>query len=182
MNPIVSTVIAKYFYSFLPIYSVKKRYRTSIIEPNVIFKGDLNNLHLGKNVIFQSGTVLHLGGMNWCKDDGKIEIGDNSVISPNCIIYGCGPGGVRIGKNFDCGPTVGIFSSRTDYYLGANNHIFAPVFIGDNVIIYANSVISPGVTIEDGAVIAAGSVVTKDVPANSLVGGSPAKIIKSQIR
>lgn len=182
MNHLVNTLIPKYFYRFLKIYWLNNKYKSCTIEPYVIIKGDLNNLFLGENVIFQSGTVLHLGGMKWCKNEGKIEIGDNSVISPNCIIYGCGPGGVRIGKNFDCGPTVGIFSSRTDYYLGANNHLFSPVVIGDNVIIYANSVISPGVTIQDGAVIAAGSVVTKDVPRNSLVGGSPAKIIKSKIR
>lgn len=53
-----------------------------------------------------------------------------------------------------------------------------PVTIGNDVWIGGHSTICPGVTIGDGAVIAAGSVVTKDVPANVVVGGVPAKIIK----
>jgi acetyltransferase-like isoleucine patch superfamily enzyme len=54
-----------------------------------------------------------------------------------------------------------------------------PVVIGDDVWIGANAVILPGVTIGRHAVIAAGAVVTKDVPEKSLVGGVPAKIIKT---
>ena len=50
--------------------------------------------------------------------------------------------------------------------------------IGKNVWIGSRSVILPGVTIGDGAIVAAGAVVTKDVPANTVVGGVPAKVIK----
>jgi acetyltransferase-like isoleucine patch superfamily enzyme len=152
------------------------------IEENVSLKGDLANLKLGRGVILQSGTVLHAGGMEWCGNAGHLEIGEGSVISPNTVIYGCGPGGVRIGRNLDCGPGVGIFSCRTDYRLGPNHHLFAPVVIGDDVIIFANAVVSPGVTIGDGAVIAACSVITHDVPANTLAGGSPGRIIKERLR
>ncbi|MGM1299845.1 DapH/DapD/GlmU-related protein, partial [Enterobacter hormaechei] len=53
-----------------------------------------------------------------------------------------------------------------------------PVTIGDNVWIGGRAIINPGVTIGDNAVIASGAVVTKDVPANAVVGGNPAKIIK----
>ena len=53
-----------------------------------------------------------------------------------------------------------------------------PVIIGDNVWIGDKATILPGVTIGDGAVIAANAVVTKDVPAYSVVGGNPARIIK----
>lgn len=54
----------------------------------------------------------------------------------------------------------------------------APIHIGKNVWIGANAMVMPGVTIGDGAVIAAGAIVTKDVPANTIVGGIPAKKIK----
>jgi len=53
-----------------------------------------------------------------------------------------------------------------------------PIVIGKNVWIGANATVVPSVTIGDGSVIAAGAVVTKDVPANVIVGGVPAKIIK----
>lgn len=53
-----------------------------------------------------------------------------------------------------------------------------PVTIGNNVWIGGRAVINPGVTIGDNAVIASGAVVTKDVLANTVVGGNPAKIIK----
>jgi maltose O-acetyltransferase len=139
-------------------------------------------LRPGENVVIQYGTILHLGSQEWCQNCGSIEIGEGSVISPYCVIYGCGPGGVKIGKNLDCGPHVGIFASRSDYKKGPGHHIFAPVTIGDHVIIFANCVISPGVTIGDGAVIAAGSVVTCDIPPNCLAAGSPAKIIKTEVR
>ena len=55
----------------------------------------------------------------------------------------------------------------------------APIHIGKNVWIGANSMVLPGVTIGDGAVIAAGAIVTKDVPANTIFGGIPAKKIKN---
>src|SRR4028119_238711 len=100
---------------------IQKMFPGTIIEKNVVLKGNLNNLKLGRGVIIQSGSVLHLGGMDWCQNKGWLEIGDDSIISPNCVIYGCGLGGVHIGKRFDCGSGVGIFGSRTDYYLGPNH-------------------------------------------------------------
>ena len=149
------------------------------IEQHVIFKGDINNISLGKNVIIQSGTVLHMGGLEWCKNTGHLQIGDDSCISPNCTLYGTGPGGITIGARFDCGPGVRIFSSRTDYESSSRSAIFAPVVIGDDVILFSNVVISPGVSIGDRSVIAAGSVITRDIPADCLAGGTPGKFIKA---
>ena len=54
----------------------------------------------------------------------------------------------------------------------------SPIKIGNNVWIGFNSIITKGVSIGDRSIVAAGSVVTKDVPANTLVAGNPAKIIR----
>ena len=58
------------------------------------------------------------------------------------------------------------------------NH-YAPIKIGSHVWIGSNSTVLPGVTIGDWAVVAAGAVVTKDVPAKTVVGGVPARFIKN---
>ena len=150
-----------------------------VLEENVCIKGPLANLRLGTGVVLQTGVVLHLGGMPWCENAGSLAIGDGAVISPHTVIYGAGPGGVRIGRRFDCGPGVGIFASRSDWRAGPGRHVFAPVVVGDDVVVFANAVIGPGVTIGDGAVIAAGAVVTADVPPRSLAGGAPARVIES---
>ncbi len=57
----------------------------------------------------------------------------------------------------------------------------SPIFIGENVWIGSNVRIQKGVTIGDNAVVAANSVVTKDVPANAIAAGNPAKIVKEHI-
>ena len=56
---------------------------------------------------------------------------------------------------------------------------YAPIVLGKNVWVGSNSTILQGVTIGDGAIVAAGAVVTKDVPANTIVGGVPAKPIRN---
>ena len=57
----------------------------------------------------------------------------------------------------------------------------APITIGNNVWVGARAMILKGVTIGDGAVVAAGSVVTKDVPGGTLVGGVPARVIRKDV-
>jgi maltose O-acetyltransferase len=150
------------------------------LERNVLLKGPMKNLKLGKDVVVQANTVLHLGGRNWCDNRGRIEIGEQSIISPNCVLWGAGNGGIRIGRRFDCGPFVGIYACRSDYRL-KGRHIFAPVEIGDEVTVFSHSVIGPGVRIGSRAVIAAGSVVLADVPAGVMVGGQPARFLKEVV-
>lgn len=58
-----------------------------------------------------------------------------------------------------------------------NLHAYAAISVGDNVFIGAGAIILPGVSIANGSVVGAGSVVTKDVPARSVVAGVPARLI-----
>lgn len=88
---------------------------------------------------------------------------------------------VRIGDNCMLGPNVHIYTAThpiNPIERNSGKEYGKPVNIGNNVWIGGGSIINPGVTIGDNVVIASGSVVTKDVPANVIVGGNPAKIIK----
>ena len=112
-------------------------------------------------------------------DYGKnISVGRNVFINSGCCFQD--QGGITIGDNVLIGQQVVIATLNHD--LGAEkraNMLPAPVVIGNNVWVGAHATILAGVTIGDNAVIAAGAVVTKDVPANTVVGGVPAKIIKA---
>lgn len=109
----------------------------------------------------------------------NINIGNNVFINQNCTIYDLAE--ISIGDNVMIGPNVSIISAshpidpsqRFTHILGK------PIIIEKNVWLAAGTTIIGGVTVGKNSVIAAGSVVTKDVPANTLVGGNPAKIIRS---
>ena len=78
------------------------------------------------------------------------------------------------GENFRVGPNV-VIGMKKD----KDKKIINPT-IGDNVYIAANSTVIGGITVGDNVIIGAGSVVTKDVPANCIVVGNPARIIKKE--
>ena len=107
------------------------------------------NLKLGRNVFINSCCQF--------QDQGGITIGDGTLVGPKTVIATL---------NHHMNP-----SKRA-------NLIPKPVVIGKNVWIGANVTILPGVTIGDGAIVAAGAVVNKNVEANTIVGGVPAKLIK----
>jgi maltose O-acetyltransferase len=109
----------------------------------------------------------------------NIHVGDSFYTGYNCTILDMAE--VRIGDNCMIGPNVGIYTSGHSIEpKGRNKSGYAiPIIIGNDVWIGGSCVILAGVTIGDNSVVAAGSVVTKDVPANVIVAGNPAKIIKS---
>lgn len=107
------------------------------------------NIHIGKNVFINSGCRF--------QDQGGITLGDDTLVGHNVVI------------------------ATLNHGLAANDRgslYPSPVVIGKNVWVGAGATILPGVTIGENAVIAAGAVVAKDVPANTIVGGVPAKVIK----
>jgi acetyltransferase-like isoleucine patch superfamily enzyme len=89
---------------------------------------------------------------------------------------------VEIGSDFTCGRDVVIrsYDGHTIEHEGYN--ISEPIKIGNHVWVGQGATILKGVTIGDGAIIAAGALVTKDVPAHSIVGGVPAKVIRENVK
>lgn len=112
-------------------------------------------------------------------DCGKnIEVGKNVFINSSCHFQD--QGGITIGDGAQIGHCVVLatLNHPLDPELRKNT-VPKPIKIGKNVWIGSNSTVVPGVTIGDNAVIGAGSVVTKDVPENTVVAGVPAKKIKN---
>ena len=108
------------------------------------------NITLGERVFINSGCRF--------QDQGGIVIGDDCLIGHNAVLATL---------NHDLDP-----SRRADLHP-------SPIIIGRNVWIGANVTVLPGVTIGDNSVIGAAALVTKDVPANSIAVGSPARVIRS---
>lgn len=108
---------------------------------------------------------------------------DNIYIGPMAYIWGIG--GLEIHDNVIVGPRVTIHTSNHRYedaaMLPYDGYSYAKkVTIEKNVWIGDNTMIVPGVTIGEGSIVAMGSVVTKDIPKYSIVGGNPAKVIKQR--
>lgn len=114
------------------------------------------NTDFGKNTIVEENVFINAGCQ--LQDQGGIYIGAGSLIGHNVVLATL---------NHDLNP------ERRQICIPA------PIRIGKNVWIGSNSTVLPGVKIGDNSVVAAGAVVTKNVPSNTVVGGVPAKFIKS---
>lgn len=148
---------------------------------------DKKKIQIGKNTHIRGTLLIFNHG-------GSIKIGENCYVGDLSRIWSANS--VTIGNNVLISHNVNIIDTnsheidhidRANGYINlvmAGNNIInskvvtAPIIIGDHAWINFNVIILKGVTIGTGAIVAAGSVVTKDVPAWTLVAGNPAKIIK----
>ena len=114
-----------------------------------------------------------------CDYGYNIELGKNFYSNHNLIILDCAK--VTFGDNVFIAPNCGFYTAGhpLDYKTRNKGLEYAkPIKIGNNVWIGGNVVVLGGVTIGNNVVIGAGSVITKDIPDNSLAYGVPAKIMK----
>jgi len=152
---------------------------------------------LGDNVIFEAGVLVfhadhitvgsnvYVGHYSILKGyyKGEMIIGDDVWIGQQVFFHSAG--GLFIGDRVGVGPGVRIITSfhREEGFgkpiLGSAID-FAPVKVGADCDIGVGSVILPGVTIGSGVQIGAGSVVTADIPDNTVAVGSPAKVIRQR--
>jgi acetyltransferase-like isoleucine patch superfamily enzyme len=109
----------------------------------------------------------------------EIRVGRNVFINQNCTFYDLG--GLELADDVMVGPNVSIITAGHPLEPSQRRAatIGKPIVIEKNVWIAAGATIIGGVTVGENSVVAAGSVVTKDVHPNTLVGGNPAKVIRS---
>ena len=144
----------------------------SIVDCKVIFESDTGNVIIGNRTYIGASNII-------CKS--KIEFGDNVFIAWGNYFYDHDSHSIdyrhredditqqlldyRAGRHFIENKNWGVVNTK-------------PIKICSNAWIGMNCIILKGVTIGEGAIVGAGSVVTRDVPAWTIVGGNPAKVIK----
>ncbi len=115
-----------------------------------------------------------MGMKNWIyRTFLRMNVGEDTAFALMVMVDLMFPEKITVGRNSVIGYNTTILSHEyliKEYRLGE-------VYIGDEVLIGANSTILPGVTIGDGAIVSAGTLVHKDVPAGSFVGGNPMRMI-----
>ncbi|MCL1630989.1 2,3,4,5-tetrahydropyridine-2,6-dicarboxylate N-acetyltransferase [Sporolactobacillus sp. CPB3-1] len=124
------------------------------IEPGALIR---EKVEIGKKAVIMMGAVLNIGAV----------VGEGTMIDMNAVLGGR----ATVGKNCHIGAgavLAGVVEPPSA----------KPVIVEDNVLVGANAVVLEGVRIGKGAVVAAGAVVTKDVPEDTVVAGTPAKILK----
>jgi len=115
-----------------------------------------------------------MGMKNWIyRTFLRMKVGEDTAFALMVMVDLMFPEKITVGRNSVIGYNTTILSHEyliKEYRLGE-------VYIGDEVLIGANSTILPGVIIGDGAIVSAGTLVHKDVPAGSFVGGNPMRMI-----
>jgi len=191
--------IGTYFYcKYVKKINALIPYKTSkvILSPTARIKID-GKLSLNTNCMKQNGrsTILRIdenaemlvrgnfdvfyGGDIICFKKSRLIIGSgfcNSNVTIRCTKS------IKIGNDVAIAHNVTIMDSDAHNIIQYDHKKTKPVIIGNHVWIGSRAMILKGVKVGDGAVIAAGAIVTKDVPANSLVAGTPARVLQTNIK
>ena len=158
------------------------------IYRNLLANGELFDIAEGvdiqgfKNLSLGIGVTIEARCTLLCPH-APILIGDGCYINKNVRLGSNGNSPLTLGCNVMIGPNVVMDTSRhndqdTEVPMQYQGMSYAPITIGDDVWIGANVVVTSGVSVGRGSIIGAGAVVTRDVPAYSVVGGVPARIIR----
>lgn len=142
--------------------------------PRILRRFDDNELKLGHGMIIYGGVLMAFDAPS-----ASISIGEQTFLNRDCKLIA--RRSITIGRRCEIGWEVSITDSDFHQLVGGLPAT-SPVMIGDHVWIGARAMVLKGVRIGDGAVVAAGAVVVHDVPAATMVGGVPARTIRSDVQ
>lgn len=157
------------------------RYLPRIID---LFKAWINKGYICS--IYDIHKSVGIKSITWIYGEGRITIKKGTYIGTNSYIVAHPKSAIiKIGRNCMISHEVHIRTSQYDIStlhlpMDERKSIYADISIGNNVWIGKGVFIKGGVIIGDNAVIGANSVVTKDIESNTIVGGIPAKVIRSR--
>lgn len=155
-----------------PVRTGVRQVRKSKMETRILLQEDSELVVDGDFIVYAGSyiriapkgkLILHGGFIN---ENVQITVGDV----------------VEIGSGFTCGRDVVIRSYDGHKIIREGYQLSAPIKIGNHVWVGQGATILKGVSVGDGAIIAAGALVTKDVPAFSVVGGVPARLIEQNVK
>jgi acetyltransferase-like isoleucine patch superfamily enzyme len=139
-------------------------------DTTVVFADDRSSVNLHETLI---GRGVHLGvGKGAC-----LDIGRGSYINDGSRLHV----GNSVAIGMRCAVSFGVTIIDDDGHGLGPPPYSAPISIGDDVWIGSNVTILKGVSLGDGCVVAAGSVVTKSFPPRTLIGGVPARVLRSDV-
>lgn len=176
-------MLAGYMYNPSDSDLVKERHRVRLLFHKF---NSLSEIHLKERqkILYQifenAGDNLFVEPPFHCDYGSNIKAGKNLFMNFNCCILDVAE--VIIGDNCMFGPHVQIYTATHPVEFKARNsgrELGKAITIGNNVWIGGNATICPGVTLGNNVVVAAGAVVTKSFPNDVVIGGNPAKIIKT---
>lgn len=149
----------------------------TVIYPTALLMRYPRNIHIAADAIIKGGAHICP-----CNERASISIGERTTVGYHTFIYASQR--IEVGNDCMIAPFVYLVDSNHGTALGITMNqqpnTTAPIVIEDDVWVGARSIVVPGVRIKTGAVVAAGSVVTQDVEANTIVGGSPARLIRTR--
>ena len=132
-----------------------------------------------RKIFGKLGKNPYVEPMLFCGFGFNIEAGDNFFANNNCVFVD--PGRITFGDDVKIAPQCGFYTALHPLdpeQRKANLEAASPITVGNNVWFGGGVKVLPGVTIGDNCVIGAGSVVTRDIPANSLALGNPCRVIR----
>lgn len=132
-----------------------------------------------KNMFGSTGESFNIMPYFWCDYGYNIEIGENFFSNHNCTMLDCAK--IKFGDNVLVGPDCGFYTAAHPIKVSERNSGYEyakPIVVGNNVWIGGGVKVMPGVTIGDNCVIGGGSVVTRDIPSNTIAMGNPCKVYR----